>query len=109
MRISPGTDLLQAVAAAPRRAAVSDYMRRFCSQLGIKRREVNACTEVADNAVPREGTTRYNTHLAELLCIRTVMSGCENAQIVLLNHQDLEHFLARANTKAATATPVACR
>ena len=49
---------MQAVAAAPRRAAVSDYMRRFCSQLDIKRRDVNACTEVADNAVPREGTTR---------------------------------------------------
>ncbi|KAL3152054.1 hypothetical protein ABBQ32_001165 [Trebouxia sp. C0010 RCD-2024] len=56
-----------AVAAAPRRAAVSDYMRRFCSQLGIKRRDVNACTEVADNAVPREGTTRYNIHIADLL------------------------------------------
>ena len=38
---------------------MSDYMRRFCSQLDIKRRDVNACTEVADIAVPREGTTRY--------------------------------------------------
>lgn len=54
--------LLQAVAVAPRRAAVSDYMRRFCSQLDIKRRDVNACTEVADNAVPREGTTRYKLY-----------------------------------------------
>ena len=34
-------------------------MRRFCSHLGMTQREIRACTEVADNAVPRDGTTRY--------------------------------------------------
>jgi hypothetical protein len=48
----------QAVAAAPRRVAVSDHMRRFCSHLGMNQKESRACIDVADNAVPREGTTR---------------------------------------------------
>ena len=48
----------QAVTATPRRVAVSDYMRRFCSHLGMNQKESRACTDVADSAVPREGTTR---------------------------------------------------
>ncbi len=48
----------QAATAAPKRVAVSDYMRRFCSHLGMNQKESKACIDVADNAVPREGTTR---------------------------------------------------
>ena len=48
----------QAVAAAPRRVAVSDHMRRFCSHLGMNQKESRVCIDVADNAVSREGTTR---------------------------------------------------
>ena len=48
----------QAATAAPKRVAVSDYMRRFCSHLGMNKKESKACIDVADNAVPREGTTR---------------------------------------------------
>ncbi|KAL0033387.1 hypothetical protein WJX77_007185 [Trebouxia sp. C0004] len=50
-----------AATAAPKRVAVSDYMRRFCSHLGMNQKESKACIDVADNAVPREGTTRHNS------------------------------------------------
>ncbi|KAL0051179.1 hypothetical protein WJX82_003144 [Trebouxia sp. C0006] len=50
-----------AVAAAPRRVAVSDHMRRFCSHLGMNQKESRACIDVADNTVPREGTARHNS------------------------------------------------
>ena len=49
---------MQEDTAGPKRAAVSDYMRRFCSNLGMNHKESQACVAVADNAVPREGTDR---------------------------------------------------
>ena len=49
---------MQAAAQAPKHAAVSDFMRRFCSHLGMSHRESSACIEVADNAMPRGGTSR---------------------------------------------------
>lgn len=89
---------------------MSDYMRRFCSQLGIKRRDVNACTEVADNAVPREGTTRYSIHIADLLCMRFC---CKNAGVPLLMFVPLQSGILGSRSRvyicAGRETLVACK
>ena len=39
----------------PPTAHVSDYMRRFCSELRLQHKDVKACEEVALAACPRDG------------------------------------------------------
>ena len=43
-------------------SAVSDYMRRFCSRLGMPHEDIKACVDIADKACPRDGSRQAPDH-----------------------------------------------
>ena len=43
-------------------SAVSDYMRRFCSRLGMPHEDIKACVDIADKACPRDGSRQAPEH-----------------------------------------------
>ena len=49
---------LEAVQAS----AVSDYMRRFCSRMGMPPEDIKACVDMADKACPRDGSGQAPEH-----------------------------------------------
>eukprot|EP00891_Asterochloris_glomerata_P002256 jgi/Astpho2/2256/e_gw1.00040.97.1_t len=43
-------------------SAVSDYMRRFCSRMGMPHEDIKACVDIADKACPRDGSRQAPEH-----------------------------------------------